>query len=88
MCIKYARKLSFLILWLLHVHFLGGNRDTDLCEPLRSIRLNSKLMTKLDTMHILQAQVRVCISAHPGLPHQKTKRETSDAAKSQLNQAS
>jgi len=45
-------------------------------------------MTKLEMMRILQAQVRDCISAHPGLPHQKKKRETSDASKSQLNQAS
>ena len=39
-------------------------------------------------MHTLQAQVCGCISAHPGLPHQKTKRETNDASKSKLNQAS
>jgi len=45
-------------------------------------------MTKLEMMHILQAQVCGYISAHPGLLHQKTKRETSDASKSQLNQAS
>jgi len=38
-------------------------------------------------MHILQAQMCGCISALPGLPHQKKKRETSDALKSQLNQA-
>jgi len=29
-----------------------------------------------------------CISAHPGLPDQKMKQETSDASKRQLNQAS
>jgi len=29
-----------------------------------------------------------CISAHPGLPHQKTKLETRDASRSQINQAS
>jgi len=39
-------------------------------------------------MHTLQAQVFICIGIHLGLPHQKTKRETSDASKSQLNQAS
>jgi len=43
-------------------------------------------MTHLEMMHTLQAQVCGCISAHPWLPHQKTKRETSDASKSQLNQ--
>jgi len=45
-------------------------------------------MTKLEMMHMLQAQVCSYISARPGLLHQKTKRETSDASKSQLNQAS
>jgi len=39
-------------------------------------------------MHILQAQMCGCISAHSGLLHQRTKRETSDALKSQLNKAS
>jgi len=43
---------------------------------------------KLEVMHILQAQVFSCVSIHPGLPHQKPKRETSDASKSQLNQSS
>jgi len=28
-----------------------------------------------------------CICAHPGLPHQNTKRETSDASESQVNQS-
>ena len=62
--------------------------DTGLCEPLWSIRLNCQLMTKLEMMRILQAHVCGCISAHPGLPDQKTKRETSNASKSQRNQAS
>jgi len=39
-------------------------------------------------MHILQAQVCDCINADPGLPYQNMKRETNDASKSQLNQAS
>jgi len=43
-------------------------------------------MTKLEMMHLLQAQVCRCISAHLGLPHQKKKQETRDASK--LNQAS
>jgi len=33
-------------------------------------------MTKLRMMHILPALVFGCISAHPRLQHQKTKRET------------
>jgi len=48
----------------------------------------TNLMAKLEMMHILEAHVWSCISAHPGLPHQKTKREASDALKSQLNEAS
>ena len=48
----------------------------------------TNLMAKLEMMHILEAHVWSCISAYPGLPHQKTKREASDALKSQLNEAS
>jgi len=70
---EVRKKLSFFNMWRL-------------CEPLWSIRLNCRLMAKLEMMHILQAQVCGCISAYPGLPHQKTKRENSDASKSQLNQ--
>ena len=36
--------------------------------------------------HIASTGVR-CISAHPGLPHQNMKCETSDASKSQVNQS-
>jgi len=52
------------------------------------VRLNCQLMTKLEMMLSLQAHVCGCISAHPGLPHQKTKQETSDASKCQPIQAS
>jgi len=38
-----------------------GRKDTGLCEPLWSIRLKCQLMTKLETKHILQAQVCDCI---------------------------
>ena len=66
----------------------GVITDTDLFEPLWSSRLNYQLMTKPEMMHILQAQHRcAAISTNPGLPNQKTKRATSDASKSQLNQA-
>jgi len=53
---KYARKLSFFIMWLLYVQVLR-EKDTGLREPLWSIRLKCQLMTKLETKHILQAQV-------------------------------
>jgi len=43
-------------------------------------------LTKIEMMHILQAQLCGCISTHPGVPHQKTKRETNDASNSQLNE--
>ena len=36
-------------------------------------------MTKIEMVHILQAQVCGCISAHPGSPHRKTIPETSGA---------
>ena len=58
---------------------LGGaisKTDTGLCEPLWSIRLICQWMTKLEMIHILQAQVCSGISAHPGLSHQTTKRKT------------
>jgi len=35
----------------------------------------------------IQAQMCGCISEHLRFPHQKTKVETSDASKSQLNEA-
>ena len=43
-------------------------------------------MTKLEMMHMLQAQVSGCISAYPELPHQRKKQETADALKSKLKQ--
>jgi len=67
-------------------NYRGDRTDTGLCMPLWSIHLKWQRSSKI--MHTLQAQVCGCFSAHPGLPHQKTKRETSDASKSQLNQAS
>jgi len=55
---KYARKFSFFIMWLLCVQ--RERTDTGLCEPLWSIRLNCQLMTKLEKKLILQAQVCDC----------------------------
>jgi len=48
-----------------------------------SIHLNCQLglITKLEMMHTLQAQVCGCVSAHPGLKHQKMKQEAGDASK-------
>ena len=69
-------------------NYWGDRTDTGLCEALWSLRLNGQLMMKLEMIHRLQAQLFDCITAHPGLPHQKRKRETSDALKSQLNQES
>jgi len=39
-------------------NYWGDGTDVGLCEPLWSIRLNCQLMTKLEMMHILQAQVQ------------------------------
>jgi len=47
----------------------------DCVSQLWSNRLNCQLMTMLEMMHILQAQVCGCISAHIRLPHQKIKWE-------------
>jgi len=33
-------------------NYWGDRRDTVLCEPLLSIRLNCQLMTNLEMMHI------------------------------------
>jgi len=86
--IRIEKNFTFNITVSLYVQPFGDRGDTCFCEPLWSIRLNCQLMTKLEMMHILQAQVCGCISARPGLPHQITKRETKEASKSQLNQAS
>ena len=60
-------------------NYWRNRTDTELCEQLRSIGPNCQLLTKLEELHILQAHVCSCIIAHLCLPHQKTKRETSDA---------
>jgi len=77
MRIKHGRKFSFFIVRLLAYmyNYRGDRTDTGLCEPLWSILLNCQLMTKVEMMHTLQAQVCGSSSAHPGLPHQKTKLE-------------
>jgi len=66
----------------------GNRTDTGLCDPLRSVSLNCQLMTKLEIIGILQAQVCSFVRAHLRLSHQKTKSEASDASRSQPNQAS
>ena len=67
----------------------GHRIDTGLCGLLWSIGLNCQLMTKLEMMHILQAQVCRCISAHLWLlPTSKKETWNWRCIKSQLNQAS
>jgi len=67
------------IIWLLYVQILGGlNKYRLVCVPLWSIRLNCQLMTK----HTLLVAYRCA----PVLA-QKTKPETTDTSKNQLNQA-
>ena len=88
MRMKYARKLSVCYyVNIEHATNWGYKTDTGLCGPLWSIRLNCQLMTRLEMMDTLQAQVCGFISAHRRLPDKKMNRETSDAWKSQLNQA-
>jgi len=81
MRIKNTRKLSFLIMWLLHIQLLRQQKDMGFCEPLWSIRLNwrrSKWCTYC---------AAVSVHTHGCLPHQKMKRKTSEPSKSQLYQA-
>jgi len=40
MRMKYARKLSFFVVWLLYEQLLGKQNGRGLVEPLSSIRLN------------------------------------------------
>jgi len=93
--LKICQNLYWLIVF--HILILGPGALSEGAKPTKAppwrrdwIRLNCRLVMKLEMMYIglLQAQVWTCISAHPGVPHQKTKRETNDASKSQLKQAS
>ena len=43
-------------------NYLEERKDTGLCESLLWMRLKYQSMTKLETKHILQAQVCDCIS--------------------------
>jgi len=58
---KVRQKISFLLCGC-YVKLLSRKNRWGLREPLSSIRLNCQLMTKLETKHILQAQVWDCIS--------------------------
>jgi len=70
MRIKYAKNLRFLCDCYVYNYWEPEQiRHIGLCVPLWSIRLNCQLMTKLETKHILQAQVCDGIS---------TKNETGD----------
>jgi len=88
MRIVYARKRSFFYYMTVSLYEQLLRRQNRYGEPLWSMRPNCQLMTKLEIMQILQAQVCGWISAHPGLTHQKKKRESRDASSSQLNQTS
>ena len=57
-------------MWLLYVQQLGDSTVTGFCVPLLSIRLNCQLMPKLETKHILQAQVLADISTKNGTGNQ------------------
>ena len=74
--------------WLLHAQPLGGQNRYWLVWAIIINPPELPINDKLEMKHILQAQVCDCISAQPGLPHQKTKREISEASKSQPNQGS
>jgi len=62
---KNAHKVrkKFLVFYVtVYVQLLEDRTDTGLCVPLSSISLNCQLITKLETKHILQAQVCNSIS--------------------------
>jgi len=50
-------------MWLFYVQLLVDRTDTGFCVPLCSMPLNCQLMMKLETKHVLQAQVCDDISA-------------------------
>jgi len=62
--------------------------DTGLCEALIMISPSELPISDIarNDAHIASTGVRDA-AAHPGLPYQKMKRESSDASKIQLNQA-
>jgi len=71
---KIRKKTRFFIMWPFNMQPLGHRTDTGLFGPLWSIHLNCQLLTKLEMMYTLQAQVYGCLSAqHLRLPHRKTK---------------
>jgi len=88
MRIYTQENFCFLLCGCYMYNYWTDRTDKGLCEPLWSVRLNCQLMTMLEMIHMLQAQVCCCISAHPRLSHPKTKRETSNVPESQINQAS
>jgi len=52
---------------------VGAHKKVGGARPMRppgsaTYGLKCQLMTKLEMMHILQAQVCGCISSHPGFP--------------------
>jgi len=71
-----------------YVQLLGGQNRYGLVWAVNNPPELPVIMKKFEMMHILQAQVCGCIRERPGMPHQKSKRETSDASKSQVDQAS
>jgi len=71
MRMKYARNLSFFIMWLLYVQLLRGQNRYGIMWALMINPPELPIMTKPEMMHILQTQMCSCISAQPGLPHQK-----------------
>jgi len=76
----------FVIMWILNMQLTGGTEQIWVCAG-RYDQSAWTALTRLEMMDTLQAQVCGCIRAHRRLPDKKMNRETSDAWKSQLNQA-
>jgi len=89
---KARNKRLLFIMWLLHVQLLRGQNRYGFVW---AVIINppelpfSQLMTKLEMIHILQAQVCGCVSTHPRLlaTSKKTNGKLVTLQKSQLHQA-
>jgi len=69
------------IVWLLYVQLLWEQNRYGLVWAIMINPPELPIGDEARMMHILQTQVCGYISKCPGLPHQQTKRETSDASK-------
>jgi len=81
----YTRKLLYYIMWLVCTTIGGQNRyGLVWAIIINPPELPIQWWSSKGCTYCKQTQVCCCIRAHPRVPHQNTKRESSDASKSQL----